>query len=698
MSHAMAEEEALCPERAGEPPRKPSTFSEHVSAAIGSRSYLWTVTAIAGILVVSSMMATSSRRDASGAVPQLAAHGHRLSVADADTNLAAPLSDNSEGHRSDVGQRMNPRRSESLVRSGAGRVRKGGPRRSGASAKDRQQDAAGAGTGEPEYIRQVEGCRSTMCRWQGEYLRGKLDETIDPCMDFYSYACPSRWFHQDTLAAMPYRVYAAGQLMYRLENMFHEFHQAEASADVSSRNASFMSRAADFFLRCVSKERSREQWPELEALFRHYGLEVRSKPLNVAVHSTAVINDLSPAQSYPYRASNEGSPSPTLPNLTRVVGMLDRELGLAAIFQPSLTTARRRKQAKSAVLFIDAPESTPSIRLKDVLGKVDKDYLLRKILAGFALLKPTSRKLKQEAAQVLAVDEELSAVIQMRNGATFAGHAPVSSISAETPGSGRFLNGALISVRSLAKDYGNEAWSWDEYAQILLGDIALGENASTQQRVLVQVDSPDQVKKLASLLGNHEATAMLNYVAFSLAVFLSPALPHGGIAQELLTLSHGEHVPQVPEELQSCVHLLARTYRYGTLSLARHAVSRDTSEGNSYKYEGDMRALVDGAREQVSALLRNHTEGMTSAELWTALQRLDTLRVVFLGEPEDRVEHLSRYYGASIADITAGLSLARARGYPTAIRALTLSIVHTNATVHTVQEPSFSASLLGCRL
>ncbi|KAH7956984.1 hypothetical protein HPB52_014034 [Rhipicephalus sanguineus] len=587
MSHAMAEEEALCPERAGEPPRKPSTFSEHVSAAIGSRSYLWTVTAIAGILVVSSMMATSSRRDASGAVPQLAAHGHRLSVTDADTNLAAPLSDNR------IRGEASPSCDPALER-----VRKGGPRRSGASAKDRQQDAAGAGTGEPEYIRQVEGCRSTMCRWQGEYLRGKLDETIDPCMDFYSYACPSRWFHQDTLAAMPYRVYAAGQLMYRLENMFHEFHQAEASAD-----------------------------------------------------------------SYPYRASNEGSPSPTLPNLTRVVGMLDRELGLAAIFQPSLTTARRRKQAKSAVLFIDAPESTPSIRLKDVLGKVDKDSLLRKILAGFALLKPTSRKLKEEAAQVLAVDEELSTVIQMRNGATFAGHAPLSSTSAQTPGSGgRFLNGALISVSSLAKDYGNEAWSWDEYAQILLGDIALGENASTQQRVLVQVDSPDQVKKLVSLLGNHEATAMLNYVAFSLAVFLSPALPHGGIAQELLTLSHGEHVPQVPEELQSCVHLLARTYRYGTLSLARHAVSRDTSEGNSYKYEGDMRALVDGAREQVSALLRNHTEGTTSAELWTALQRLDTLRVVFLGEPEDSLEHLSRYYGASIAGITAGLSLARARG------------------------------------
>ncbi|XP_075744222.1 neprilysin-like [Rhipicephalus microplus] len=639
MSHGMAEEEALCPARADEPPRKASTFSEHVSAAIGSRSYLWTVAAIAGILVISSMMATSSRRDASGAVPQLAVHGHRLSLADGDTDLAVPVSANSEAHRSGVGQQKNPWRTESLVRSGAARVRKGGSRHAGPSAENRQQDAAGAVTGETEYIRQVDGCRSTMCRWQGEYLGGKLDETIDPCMDFYSYACPSRWFHQDTLAAMPYRVYAAGQLMYRLENMFHEIHQAEASADVSGHNASFMSRAADFFLRCVSKKKSRGQGPELEELFLHYGLE-----------------------DYPYKTSNESSsssPSPT--NLTRIVGMLDRELGLAAIFQPSLTTARRRKQANSVVLFIDAPESTPSMRLKDHVGQDDKDSLLLKIIAGFALLKPRSRKLRKEAAQVLAIDEKLSSVIQMRNELPTAGHSLASSVSEETLNNDHLVRGALMSVNSLAKDYSSQAWSWDEYVQIFMGDIVVKENATGDPRVLVQVDSPGQLEKLVSLLDNHETSALLNYVAFSLTVFLSPALPHGGIAQELITLSHGEHVPQVPEELQSCVHLLARTYRYGALSLARHAVSRDTSEGNSYKFEGGMRALVDGAREQIATLLHNHTAGTTTAELRPVLQRLDALRVVFLEEPDDSVEHLSRYYGASTAGITAGLSLAKAR-------------------------------------
>lgn len=523
MPHEVADEAALCPAPAGKRRSKPSTFSEHVSAAIGSRSYLWTVTAIAGILVVSSMMATSARRETGGAAPQIGAHVHRVSVADADANQAAPLSAGSERQHGGVGQHMSPRQAGSLVRSAAGRVRKGAPRRSGPSAEDRQQDAAGAETGEPEYIRQVEGCRSTVCRWQGQYLGGKLDETVDPCMDFYSYACPSRWFHQETLAAMPYRLYAAGQLMYRLESMFHEFRQAEASSDASTRNASFMSRAADFFLRCVSKERNRGPWPELEEVFHHYGLE-----------------------GYPYKASYEdSSPSPTLPNLTSVVGSLDRELGLAAIFQPSLTTARRRRQAKSVVLFIDAPESTPSLRLKDDLGKADKDSLVKKIFAGFALVKPTPRQLEEEAAQVLEVDQELSTIIEMRNAEAFAGQFTVASVPTASQYTARAPHGALVNVSSLATDYGNDAWSWDDYTHILLGDVISGKNDSEEPRVLVQVDSPEQLEKLMSLLGNHEATALLNYVGFSLAVFLSPALPHGGVAQELLTLSHGEHVPQV---------------------------------------------------------------------------------------------------------------------------------------------------------
>ncbi|XP_075526610.1 neprilysin-1-like [Dermacentor variabilis] len=639
MSHVLPEEEALCPVAAVEPRPRTSAFSEIVSAAIGSRLYLWTVAAVAGILVISSMMATSARLEGIGAVSQVPVH--RRGAADAEVGLAGSSPTGAGRQRGHLVRwnRWKAPHAGSLVRSGTGRSRKGAVRLSAPSAEDRQLDAAGAETSEPEYIRHVEGCRSTVCRWQGEYLRGKLDETVDPCMDFYSYACSNRWFQQDTLAATPYTLYAAGQLMYRLENMFHEFHQAEASADTSSRNASFLARVTSFFLRCVSKERSRGPSPDVQDLFRHYGLE-----------------------DYPYKASNNGSSwSPSLPNLTGVVGMLDRELGLAAIVRPSLTTARRRRQAKHVLLFLDPPESTPSLRLQDSMRKVDDDALLQKILAGFALLKTPSRSLHEEATQVLAVDKELSAIIQMGGSVSSSRHSQGASVTPGTFGAGPVRRDMLVSVSRLAKDYGTTVWSWEEYARILLGDVVFEKNSSNEPRVLVQVESPEQLGQLSALLGNTEVTALLNYVAFSLAAFLSPALPHDETAEGLLVLSHGEHIPQVPEELQACVHLLARTYHFGALSLARQAVSRDSGDGNGYKYEGAVRALVDGARDQVSALLRNRTARMTSVELWMALQRLDTLRVVFLAEPEQSDEHLSRYYEAALASVDTFRSLTQAR-------------------------------------
>ncbi|EEC11137.1 hypothetical protein IscW_ISCW007050, partial [Ixodes scapularis] len=71
-------------------------------------------------------------------------------------------------------------------------------------------DGSVASAAEPEpFIRRLDGCQSPVCRWLGDYLRGKLDDTVDPCTDFYSYACPAAWFSQDTLSALPFQAYAA---------------------------------------------------------------------------------------------------------------------------------------------------------------------------------------------------------------------------------------------------------------------------------------------------------------------------------------------------------------------------------------------------------------------------------------------------------------------------------------------------------
>ncbi|KAG0416701.1 hypothetical protein HPB47_006199 [Ixodes persulcatus] len=93
-----------------------------------------------------------------------------------------------------------------------------------------------------------------------------------------------------------------------------------------------------------------------------------------------------------------------------------------------------------------------------------------------------------------------------------------------------------------------------------------------------KVGSPGHLNSLSRILASHSRAALLNYVGFSMVVFLSPALPHGSSASQLLPLSHSQHVLHVPERLQACVHLLARTYRFGTRMLARQAILGDGAD------------------------------------------------------------------------------------------------------------------------
>ncbi|CAN8023477.1 unnamed protein product, partial [Ixodes persulcatus] len=137
------------------------------------------------------------------------------------------------------------------------------------------------------------------------------------------------------------------------------------------------------------------------------------------------------------------------------------------------------------------------------------------------------------------------------------------------------------------------------------------------------VGSPGHLNSLSRILASHSRAALLNYVGFSMVVFLSPALPHGSSASQLLPLSHSQHVLHVPERLQACVHLLARTY------------------------EDEMRTLVAGARNVLSELLTR--SWLDAAESQAASQNLNTLRTVFLREPEKNSGHLQTYYEKAIS-------------------------------------------------
>ncbi|KAK8768136.1 hypothetical protein V5799_005084 [Amblyomma americanum] len=37
-------------------------------------------------------------------------------------------------------------------------------------------------------------CTTETRLWMERYLRGKLNTSVNPCVDFYSYVCSSKWF------------------------------------------------------------------------------------------------------------------------------------------------------------------------------------------------------------------------------------------------------------------------------------------------------------------------------------------------------------------------------------------------------------------------------------------------------------------------------------------------------------------------
>lgn len=557
---------------------KSSTISEHVSAAIGSRYYLWAVAAVAGILVFASILGSSNytSRKAAAVVGDLVVssqpvqHGH------------------GSGHRNLVGKK-----SAALRNDQSGRLATGSP-----PGSDPTDDGP-----EDVLIRKPDaiGCKSTVCRWQGEYLRGKLDETVDPCKNFYDYVCSSAWFSEsnEALGSQPYLTFTSGKLMYDLETLFHDFRQG-SQAETRERNdtVAFMARVTSFFLRCIAKEINAGKWHDLIDMMVNYELE-----------------------DFPFE-SNPGSQL----DLARIAGRLDRDLGLNAFFRVSATAARRHRQSRTPALFFDRLLSTPSLRYVTALGKRDINNFMHRIALGLSIIKGHKMNRKDQVRQVVAVDNDLTEIV-----ARTAARKNASSVE------------TTVTAEDLSK-YNSDLWNWNTYVETLLRDVP--ENTSIP-KVSVRLQDESYFRDVSNVLKRHSRAALFNYLGFLLIAFISPLLPYGPHVKALYPLSHDEPIDRVPHLLQACVHVLARTYRFGARNLARRVVVRETPDVTNLRYENEMQALVTTSRDILVKLLRGGTPWMSATEVWTALQRIDTLRLVFLEESED-ADRVAAYYRGAV--------------------------------------------------
>lgn len=101
-------------------------------------------------------------------------------------------------------------------------------------------------------------------------------------------------------------------------------------------------------------------------------------------------------QGFPFRADGEDG----LPELSRLVGTLDRDLGLSALFRASVTPVRPSVGGPIPVLFLDPVDSTHSMRYLSATGKEDPGGLLELVALGLSLVKKHEPQQKKQAIQV----------------------------------------------------------------------------------------------------------------------------------------------------------------------------------------------------------------------------------------------------------------------------------------------------------
>ncbi|XP_064490383.1 uncharacterized protein LOC135401748 [Ornithodoros turicata] len=555
---------------------KSATISEHVSAAIGTRYYVWAVAAVAGVLVFASILGSSNYTSRKAAA----------AVGDITISPRRPIK------RSQIILHSN------LVAKKQLALRNDLAHMSSSGGEDTTDDGS-----EDVLIRKPDaaGCKSTVCRWQGEYVRGKLDETVDPCKNFYEYVCSSAWFadNNEALGSQPYLTFTSGKLMYDLETLFHDYRQG-SQVEQHDRNdtVAFMARTTSFFLRCIAKEMNTGKWHDLINLLQNYELE-----------------------GFPYESHVVDKP-----DLANVVGRLDRDLGLNLFFRVSLTMARRRRTGKDTVIFFDRLTSTPSMRYVNALRKRDLNNFMHRISLALSVIKGHKLNRKDQIRQVVQVDNDLTEVVGRME-------ARKNSPSTED----------TLSVEELSK-HSTPRWNWKTYAQALIGESL---ETTSLSNVRIQLQDEKFFKELSHVLEKHSKQALLNYLGFVLIAFISPLLPHSSHAKALYPLSHDEHIDRVPHLLQACVHVLARTYRYGARDLARRVVVRETPDVTNLRYENEMQALTSTSRDLLVKLFRGGTQWMSPTEVWTALQRIDTLKLVFLEEP-DGPQKVASYYRKAV--------------------------------------------------
>ncbi|KAH9370931.1 neprilysin-1-like [Haemaphysalis longicornis] len=384
-------------------------------------------------------------------------------------------------------------------------------------------------------------CKTALCRWHSNYLWGRLNESVDPCDDFYGHVCSSAWFREDERPDnQPYADFSVAQLLEDVRDSLARHMKPLIEKGVWS----FPAQAVRMLHLCDKTTSSSAGWDEFRDVLSRFGLG-----------------------GWPYT----DEPPPDW-NLLRVLAGLEREVGEGVV--ASVTLRRDLSQTDDYQLHVEPPETLLRqflLHRRSSGSLVDYETQLGQLLfaalgnASAASANASSRQseVSRLAADVVALEKHLEAI----RGASLV------------PLEQRYMH--VGQLGSVAK------WNWTAFiAETLRGARTVAANTT------IACKRCSFFGKALLLVQEAPQRTLANYAGLRLLALLSPLLPADEPWSVFLMQLSSRGLSGVPERLEACLGLLERTYRYGSAMLARMSLGRQFTTVYRSQYDRQVAALA----------------------------------------------------------------------------------------------------------
>ncbi|KAH9371095.1 hypothetical protein HPB48_014689 [Haemaphysalis longicornis] len=244
----------------------------------------------------------------------------------------------------------------------------------------------------PRHALRPGKCSSESCRWQSRYIAQKLNHSVSPCVDFYSYVCSRNWFRKPDASSQPYTYSAHASTMLTVWDFLEQF-PAEGST-------SFISEAALFMQGCVAGSNEDTNWNAFRKILQTLGIG-----------------------EWPYGEAPPHAEAHT------VAAKAEKMLGVSSLVLVSL---RSRPSSHKTMLHVNSPPVLLR-RFKNAFpGPYIKSYG-EFISKALSLSNPSGQDVHQTVLRILMLEEKIStaAAQSVRNVPVADVTLPISNLTSQ---------------------------------------------------------------------------------------------------------------------------------------------------------------------------------------------------------------------------------------------------------------------------